>query len=303
MPTRAMQAARRRSIEANLFPQALEAVEPWDKFPWHAATGEHCDTWKTHSSQALAIDVFGTLKLHPNGGRVLNALAEALGLPAGGPWEVALEWRDPGNALREKTRTRIDAVARSPRALITFECKFSEQDGGTCSQTKPIAAGRHAGLKQCSGHYLPQRHPTNGLEARCALTAKGLAYWEHIPAVFGYSAATSIAPCPFAGPWFQWMRNLCTAHAVAQRHGLRPAFVVAYADGPGLAMAQRVHSPDWRWLSNRVDPAAIAFRAMPFQALLQLARDSDPGDPIWPALAAWVQGKIDAVCENAAPLR
>jgi hypothetical protein len=290
-----MSASRRRSIEANLFPFAQPAVEPWKDFRWHAATGESCDTWKEHSSQALAIDVFGTLQQSSNRGRVLDTLAADLGLPTGGPWEVVLEWHDPDKTLREKTPTFADAMARSPHALILFECKFSESDGGRCSQTKPLPVGRRRGLRQCNGHYVPQVNPANQREARCALSAKGMGYWEAIPAVFGYSAEISLAPCPFAGPWFQWMRNLTTCYAVAKRHNLRPAFVVAYADGPGLAMAQRVHGSDWQWLTSRVDPAAVAFRALPIQALISIAQQSVPDDPVWPELSAWVKRKIDSV--------
>jgi len=296
MPTLAMSASRRRSIEANLFPFAHAAVEPWAAFRWHGATGESCDTWKEHSSQALAIDVFGTLKLHPRRDAMLDAVARELGLPAGGPWAVDLEWHDPDNRLREKTPTFVDAVARSPRNLMVFESKFSENDGGTCSQTRPLPTGRRKGLRQCSGHYVPQVNPANKLEARCALSAKGIGYWDIIPDVFGYSAETSIAPCPFAGPWFQWMRNLTTAYAVARHHHLRAAFVVAYADGHGLAMAQRVHSPDWQWLRNRVDPARVAFRAISIQQLLHLAGRGAGDDAVWQDLAGWVRRKIDSVC-------
>ena len=45
---------------ANLFWAARPAVEPWDEFPWHHRSDGQCDRWKPHSSQALAIDVFGT---------------------------------------------------------------------------------------------------------------------------------------------------------------------------------------------------------------------------------------------------
>jgi hypothetical protein len=189
----------------------------------------------------------------------------------------------------------VDAVARSPRSLIFFECKFCETDGGPCSQTRPIAAGRRKGLVQCNGHYLPQTNPANGRKANCALAAKGIRYWELIPEIFGYAADASYAPCPFAGAWFQWMRNLATCFAVARRDGRQPAFVVVYADWPGLPMAERIRLAEWRWLESRVDPAAIRFRTLSFQAMAELARQALPADPVWPELAAWVEGKIASV--------
>lgn len=153
MPPRniVMSAFRRRSIEANLFPAALAAVEPWERFRWHGASGDGCDTYKEKSSQALSIDVFGTLQQSAERDVVLDQLAAGLGLPMGGPWDLKLEWRDPHNLLKEKQRTWVDAVARSPRSLIFFECKFCETDGGGCGQTQPILAGRRKGFKQCNG--------------------------------------------------------------------------------------------------------------------------------------------------------
>ena len=316
-----MQAARRRSIQANLFPAALAAVEPWDDFRWHGAAGETCDAYKEKSSQALTIDLFGSLKLHARRDAVFDRLAGILGVATGGPWEVALEWHDPANTLAEKQPTWVDAVARSPRSLIFFECKFCEADGGSCSQTRPIAAGRRTvrptisaapfragtpaallsgvgtgtGLVQCNGHYLPQTNPANGHQANCALTAKGIRYWDLIPEIFGYAQEANYAPCPFAGAWFQWMRNLATCVAVARRDGLQPAFVVVYADWPGLPMAERVGAAEWRWLESRVDPAAISFRTLSFQAIAELACQAVPGDPLWPELTAWIERKISSV--------
>lgn len=122
--SRSLSAGRWQSIEANLFPAARPAVEPWQTFRWHSAAGNVCDTYKEHSSQALAIDVLGTLKVSPDRDMILDHLAAQWGLPAGGPWEIELEWCDPANHLGEKQPTWVDAVAISPRALIFFECKF-----------------------------------------------------------------------------------------------------------------------------------------------------------------------------------
>jgi hypothetical protein len=288
---------RYTSILANLFPAAHAAVQPMRAFRWHSAAGERYDTWKVQSSQALAIDVFGTLQTAPQRAAVLDRLAGELGLPAGGPWEVQLEWHDPDNRLNEHQPTWVDAVARSPRALILFEGKFTESDGGRCSQTQPLRSGPHQGLRQCSGSYMWQVNPATGQEARCALTAKGLRYWEFIPQVFDYDAGQSYFECPFAGPWFQWMRNLTVGYAAARlSHAQRAAWVLAYAEGPGLPMAARVRSPEWARLLDRLQPGAITLRALSYQALIALAQAACPNDPVWPALAAWVQQKIDTVC-------
>jgi hypothetical protein len=292
----AMSAQRRQTVEANLFPFARTAVEPWESFRWHGSGGEMCDTWKEHSSQALAIDLFGTLKLSATRDQVLDVLAADLGLPAGGPWQVELEWHDDTNVLREKQPTWVDATARSPHCLIFFECKFCETNGGTCSQTRPLASGRRKGTVQCNGHYAWQVNPANGREARCALSAKGIRYWEEITRVFDYDANSSYAPCPFAGPWFQWMRNITCCTAVAREAGLKPAFVVAYAAGPGLAMQERIRQPDWQRFIGRLHSSAITFRTLSVQQIVGLARQAAAADCVWSALEVWVMTKIANVC-------
>lgn len=286
---------RYTSILANLFPGAHAAVQPMNKFKWHSSSGERYDSWKVQSSQALAIDVFGTLAVSDTRDVILDGWATELGLPAGGPWSVQLEWHDPNDNLNERQPTWVDAVAQSPHALIFFEGKFTEGDGGRCSQTQPLRTGPRQGQRQCDGRYMFQTNPATGTEARCALTAKGLRYWEYIPQVFDYAADQSYFECPFAGAWFQWMRNLTGCYAAARASGRAPAFVLAYADGPGLAMAARVRSTEWARLQNRLQPGAITLRAWSYQDLIRLAQAAVPEDPAWPALARWVDEKIATV--------
>lgn len=289
--------AKRTTLLRNIFPAAHAAVEI-DNFRWHASAGERNDAFKLHASQALVLDVFGTLKVSASRDAVLDAWAQALGLPAGGPWAVELEWHDSANPLREKQPTWADAVARSPHTLIFFEGKFTENDGGTCSQTQRIRRGSHKGLRQCDGRYMWQTNPANGLEARCALTAKGIRYWETIAHVFDYAVAESYFECPFAGPWFQWMRNLTNCYASAQLAGLRPACVLAYADAASLPMAARVRSAEWQRLQSHLQPHAITFQAFSYQQLIALAQAAVPQDTTWPKLAVWVENKIQAVTRS-----
>lgn len=290
-------AAKRTTLLRNIFPAAQGAIDI-DHFRWHASAGERNDAFKLHASQALVLDVFGTLKMSEQRDAVLGAWAEMLGLPVGGPWAVELEWHDPANPLDEKQPTWADAVAHSPRALIFFEGKFTENDGGACSQTQRLRSGAHKGLRQCDGRYMWQTNPANGLEARCALTAKGIRYWEAIAQVFDYAVDDSYFECPFAGPWFQWMRNLTNCFASARLANLQPACVLAYAEAPSLPMAQRVHSAEWQKLQSHLQPYAISFQAHSYQSLIAHAQAAAPQEAVWPELAAWVQNKIDAVTRS-----
>lgn len=294
---RILSAAQRQTIANNIFWAAHPALEPWESFHWHPpSTGGASDTYKEHSSQALAIDVFGTIKMSAARDAILAAVARQLDLPTGGPWTVDLEWSDAQNYLKERQPTWVDAVAQSPQALIFFECKFTEFDGGGCSQRLPIRTGSRRGVVQCNGSYAPQLNPANQLEAYCALSAKGIRYWDIIPAIFGLRNDLDHSPCPFAGPWFQWMRNLTVCYEAARQTGRQAAFVVAYADGPTLPMAARVKSADWARFRRTLRPGVITLRAMSTQSIVALAQAAAPEDAVMAELVAWVTNKIDGVC-------
>lgn len=113
-----MDEGTRQRIEANLFHAARAAIADSDSFPWHRDRQGHCDTWKRYSSQALAIDLFGTLKTtsDPAQRLILDRFAAEIGLPTGGPWKVELEWRDEKNRLQEepRARTQVDADRSQP---------------------------------------------------------------------------------------------------------------------------------------------------------------------------------------------
>lgn len=176
------------AIRADLFPAAHASITDWETFPKHRDSRGAIHSHKPHSSQALAIDVFGTLgAVHEeHRTRVCDVLAAAAGLSPGGPWQVELEWCDPANHLAAKRATQVDALLVGAHAIIVAECKFTEPGGG-CSQTKRTPKGRGAGLPQCNGRYVPQVNPGNGVAASCALTGKGIRYWEVIPRGCGLS--------------------------------------------------------------------------------------------------------------------
>jgi len=302
-----MDAEQRRQIEDNLFPSSLPAVEPWDEFPWHLDQAGQPDTYKEHSSQALAIGIFGTIKAAAPTERdtILAAIASELGVPTVGPWTVELEWVDDGNVIRERRRTQVDALARSPLAQIFFECKFTESDGGSCSQKDSLKKGTNKGTVQCNGNYLRQVNPVNQREAMCALSGKGIRYWEVVPQVFHFSADACHHPCPFAGPWFQWMRNLTVAYETGRTSGRKSAFVVSYADAPGLPMADKIHSADWKRLSDVLRPEALPLKAIPMQRIAAIASEAVKAAGLdtakWRGLSEWVKHRINSVAAAQRP--
>jgi len=201
------------AIERNLFPSAQAIVRNRPEFPWHRDRSGAVTASRVESSQALALDVFETIRGLDARDVIVAAWVNhlRLPLPVDGTWTVDIEHVVDRGLLGELRPTQLDALLRAPGALIVCECKFTEGDGGTCSQTGPISSGSHAGLAQCNGRYELQRNPVNDLRARCALTAKGIRYWATIPEVLGFNADLDHSPCPVAGGWYQWMRNLVVA--------------------------------------------------------------------------------------------
>jgi hypothetical protein len=267
------------AVRANIFAPAWGAItgSP-NEFPWHL----HAESPK--SSQALAIDVFGTIRTHERRETILGAIAAAVGLSSDGPWDVIPEWHDASNSLNEKVVTQVDAAAVGGSAIILFECKFTEE-GGSCSQTKADGKKRVA----CSGAYALQTNPQNGIEARCALTGKGIRYWDHIPAVYGIDASADNAACPFRFDAYQWMRNVVLARSIAGLHGKRTRVVAAYADAPFLKTAAKVKAGN---VGLAPLDAADAIVPLSYQHIIAIATEAAP-DPVWDQLRNWVEVKIE----------
>jgi hypothetical protein len=304
--TRGTQAPRmneevRRRIRANLFEAALPAIGSWDTFPWHTDTQGNIQTHKPHSSQALAIDVFGTVKTSQYRDLILGQLADHVGLDQTGPWDVSLEWCSPDNELHEKRQTQIDAAAASSSVLMFFECKFTEL-GGSCSQVEPLKKGPQKGIIQCNGKYQLQTNPVNGISSQCALTGKGILYWDVIPQIFPHSPRTEYAPCPFSGPYFQWMRILTLCFERARTTFKRPVVIAAYAGHQKFEMPQVLASSAWRAFAGSVGGKSITLSSMSYQTIIGIAEAAvaDLPDEVakWRRLRRWVEQKIFTVVSS-----
>ncbi len=292
-----MDQATRTRIEHNIFPPAHQACEPWETFPWHAGRGGATDTHVTHSSQALAIDVFGTIKTSSDRDVILDALATNLGVPTGSPWTITMEWVARPSLLNEPRPTQVDVYAESPNSVLLFECTFTELDGDACSQT----VSRNGSIP-CNGNYVQQTNRENGMPSRCALSGNGIQYWDIIPKVFHLDADTDYHPCPFAGPAYQWMRNLVVAYKLARQKNKQPAVVIVYADSADLPMAKKVKAHEWVEFSRTVRQDQVPLHVRSYQEILALAqettRDDGGEDTLWIELNEWVNRKISNINGN-----
>jgi hypothetical protein len=149
-------------------------------------------------------------------------------------------------------------------------------------------------MRQCTAEYRLQQNPLNRRTARCALSAKGIRYWEHVPRVLGYAAEVDHVPCPFTGEPFQWMRNLVLADAVAGIGEFTSAVVVAFADRRGLPMSEKASSREWAAFSARCGAKGPRLHALSYDDILARILELSV-DPVWYELRAWVNSKIHAL--------
>jgi hypothetical protein len=291
----------RTSIASNIFHAAHSAIEDWDKFPWHKGNGR-IYTSQFNSSQAMVIDVFGTIKVSPEKNTFMNRVAQKMGFTSSGSWEILLEWPTPKTLLREPRPTQVDAIAQNDALVILFEGKLSETEGGRCSQPEPIKKGRNKGVVQCNSNYELQTNPVNHQENRCALSGKGIKYWDYISKVFNIDSTQNYKPCPFAGSSYQWMRNIVLAQALSEQNKKQPVFILVYADSPQLHMARYIASEEWQQFLNLLRNNT-SVKTISFQQIVALAQEANPGNPIWQELAVWIDKKIketeEKVTKNA----
>ncbi len=185
----------------------------------------------------------------------------------------------------------VDAIAFGKRSLIVIECKFSEPGSG-CSQPNLIAQGAHKGLRQCSGEYKSQTNPVNTKTGRCALTEKGIRYWETIPQIFGVAADQDCIPCPFKGEAFQWMRNVVLAERLAKDRGVFGTVIAAFADGDSFPTAKKVRAGI---LGHAPATGARLIIPLSYDSIVALAQSLSDEQNDWIDLAIWVKRKIESV--------
>jgi hypothetical protein len=281
------------AVQNNIFPGAHGVI--WQAFPWHKGAAT------SHSSQALAVSVFGTLAMHPSKQALIDDifLAKFGWEPSkGDEWQVGLEVNVRKELLGEPRPTQVDVLFRNKASVVALECKFTES-GGCCSQTQPQPSGKHKGKIQCDGNYRKQVNPVNGKMDRCALSAKGIRYWRYVPKYFDWANDRDYEPCPFAGPAYQYMRNALVAARLARRKGRkRGGFGLVYVTGKQFPMSIEVADPDSEWNDFRrhLRPeATLAIEAISYQQILEAWRQRLSQDQVLADLATWVDEKVQAV--------
>lgn len=170
---------------------------------------QHWHLWfrSMTSSQALAQSVFGNLTVLGKL-RLIADIQDDEGRPVfAGPSglseRASLEYQV--TSLREPRPTSID-VFLAGDYRVAIECKLSETEVGSCSRPTLRPKDSAYASEYCDGRYAPQR----GRAEFCSLTARGIAYWRHIPELFNWAAGEQHDPCPLRGT-YQLVRNILAA--------------------------------------------------------------------------------------------
>jgi hypothetical protein len=167
------------------------------------------------SSQALAQSVFGAIQAHDRFD-ILRDIKADCGRPAffedHRGW--SLDFEHKVGVLDEPTPTSVDVLMTGPQERrVAIECKFTEGEFGRCSRP----GLQPSNPQRCNGNYQAQV----GRTARCALSAAGIQYWDHLPKLFDWPADRDHTPCLF-GQVYQLARNALAA-SIAEDRQIKPA--------------------------------------------------------------------------------
>ncbi len=170
--------------------QIRQAIDSRHRHKWFASL---------KSSQALSQSVFAALVAY-NRLHLLSGLVSECGRPAyfTDCSHVRLLHEYEVNWLGEPRPTSLDVLLKGPHGRIAVECKFTETAFGTCS--RPRLEPQKSGY--CDGSYTVQ----NRRKSRCALSERGIKYWEFLPALFDWPVGRDHRPCPFKDS-YQIARN------------------------------------------------------------------------------------------------
>ena len=188
-------------------------------------------------------------------------------------------------ALREPRPTQVDLILRAQPGDVAIECKLWEGSLSPCSQIRK----RDGKGPPCDGRYAHQAGRKTG--ERCALTEKGIRYWEYIPHLFHRSADRDYGPCPICAP-YQLVRNVLAAAVDEDTRRVNSqweAILLCDARNPATAPGGRIHNQyrDVRAALRR--PTAL--RRATWQALAGALRARGGYDD----LLAWLDDKYGIV--------
>jgi len=277
-------------VKSNLFSRSKESIENYEEFLWHKKAN------LKNSSQVLAIDFWGCIKTSNYKDEIINLIFNK----NESDWDICFEYENK-SLLAEPKSTQIDILLESKGNIALFiESKFTEKDGGKCSQTQKRTDSTHKGLVQCSGNYEEQINPVNKKECNCSLTGKGIKYWEYIDKLTEFKKEETYRPCPIRGGEYQWIRNICFAEAYSENNNVKTETYLAYLDSAKCPMAIKVKDNNYLGSLKGKLNNNDAFLPISYYELLDKiighfeARDNDEKQVFF-ELKNWIKQKEESI--------
>jgi hypothetical protein len=278
------------SIKENLFYRSRNVINNYNTFNWHK-NGNQIDTDCINSSQALAIDFWGCIAMSEYRNEIINLLfgKKKLG------WTIDFEFEDKA-LLAEKKSTQIDILLKSSNIAIFIESKFTETDGGSCSQLNKTKKG----LIQCSGNYEEQTNPVNGITNKCSLSGKGIKYWDYIESLTDFKKSENYQPCPIKKGEYQWIRNICLAEAYSKKNDVKAETFLAYLDSKKCPIADKVKNNTYLGklegkLSNRDMFRPISYNESLDKIVKYLGKKNEDEKQVFIDLKKWIEDKENKI--------
>ena len=157
-----------------------------------------------NSSQALAQSILGNLSIHGLLGLLTELEADEgstlLGNAQPSADTFAMEFKI--DYLREPHPTSLDGYV-SGNYRVAIECKFTEQEVGSCSRPRLTRGDSNYAAEHCDGTYTRQR----ARKERCSLTEVGVSYWRYAHRLFHWPNDRDLTPCPL-NKNYQLVRNV-----------------------------------------------------------------------------------------------
>lgn len=163
------------------------------------------------SSQALALSIFGNLKVLGHADVLQAVSADGFGGPAFGPGPIrsdSILLEHDAKLPGERTSTSVDVLIGGASS-VCVECKLTESEVGRCSKTLLPSSNK----SHCNG-----ANPMTGGGITCPLANAGPRYWEEVPAFVKMEAWRARRECPMCEP-YQLVRNILAASRPGRERG------------------------------------------------------------------------------------
>lgn len=276
-----------KRIKTNIFYRSVDSISDYKNFDWHKGKNKMADADKVNSSQALTIDFWGCLKVSPLKDELINLIFNKKEKD----WNIKFEFTDKGLLSETRSATQIDVLIKSDNYVIVIESKFTENNGGSCSQVNKTKNG----LYQCNGNYETQINPINNIKSKCALSGKGIKYWDYIDELTNFNKKNDYLPCPFKKGEYQWMRNICFADSYAKENKVEAESYLIYLKSNKCSISKKVAQDTFlgglkNQIKNNMTFKPISYNELLSKCISFLKIDSKEKE-IWIELEKWVLDK------------